>query len=212
MVEVMDKKKEIVLAVRSDLLFDEGSRFQGFISKVRGQHLVNNLALAEAITRGDADYDETGDFSGYKQLISYGVVRAEDTGRVFAYKRLEKSGEEKLRGLGSVGIGGHMNPVKDATTIEEVLRLNTYREVQEELNISEPLDDVKMIGFINDDSNDVGKRHIGIVYEVVVSSENTVSVNETENLEGYWLTNDEFKKIDSNTYENWTVLLSKGLV
>ena len=45
---------------------------------------------------------------------------------------------------------------------------------------------MEYIGFINDDTNDVGKVHIGVVFKIKVNS-NDIEVRETDTLKIQWL-------------------------
>lgn len=103
-----------------------------------------------------------------KQIIPYVLFCVDD--QVFSYVRGKQAGESRLIGNRSVGIGGHINPqdemlFKDAalatdrqTYLEAVLR-----EIEEEVVVEESFEP-EIIGLINDDSNDVGKVHFGIVH------------------------------------------------
>ena len=61
---------------------------------------------------------------------------------ILVYQRLSGGGEERLHGQSSVGVGGHMNNVVGADSINEVLRVNAQRELNEEVGLSE--DDLKI--------------------------------------------------------------------
>ena len=50
--------------------------------------------------------------------------------------------EKNAYGQSSVGVGGHMNNVVGADSINEVLRVNAQRELNEEVGLSE--DDLKI--------------------------------------------------------------------
>ena len=79
--------------------------------------------------------------------------------------RGKSGGESRLHAKGSVGIGGHINPVD---TREDHLGMATYlagveREIEEELNIVGGHSN-KVVGLLNDDSNAVGEVHLGVVH------------------------------------------------
>ncbi len=75
------------------------------------------------------------------------------------YERLSGGGvtrEARLHGQSSIGVGGHMNDVPGAESINEVLRVNAQRELEEEVGLSEQdSQNMEYIGFINDDNNEV---------------------------------------------------------
>ena len=62
---------------------------------------------------------------------------------------------------------------------------------------------MEYIGFINDDTNAVGKVHIGVVFKIKVKSSD-VEVRETDTLKliGY---QDEIN--DLNHFESWSALI-----
>lgn len=149
---------EEVLVVPREL-FDELGSFQGFCADSdpyfsRLLHPSNNFFMDRA---------EAEDDPSHKQIIPYCVFRYQDS--YLHYTRGKSSGESRLHAQGSVGIGGHINPV-DAK--EEHLGLDTYfaaveRELVEELVINGSHSN-SIIGLINDDSNEVGKVHLGVVH------------------------------------------------
>ena len=101
--------------------------------------------------------------STFKQLISYCLLENEK-GEILVYERLSGGGEKRLHGQSSIGVGGHMNDVMGADSINEVLRVNAQRELEEEVGLAkEDSQNMEYLGFINDDNNEVGKVHMGIV-------------------------------------------------
>ena len=102
-----------------------------------------------------------------------------------------------------------MNDVIGANSVNEVLRVNAQRELEEEVGLLEAnSQNLKYIGFINDDTNDVGKVHIGVVFKIKVNS-NDIEVRETDTLKIQWL---EKERIDNNDeFETWSALILKDL-
>ena len=108
-----------------------------------------------------------------------------------------------------MGVGGHMNNVVGADSINEVLRVNAQRELNEEVGLSEDRSqNMEYIGFINDDTNAVGKVHIGVVFKIKVKSSD-VEVRETDTLKINWVSQDEIN--DLNHFESWSALILKDL-
>lgn len=114
----------------------------------------------------------------YKQIATYCMVYSfrftrdltTESEGLLAYQRPHKGMESRLDSLWSIGIGGHVN-------YDDMMGRETYqgiehafrRELTEEVEY--PYSDWKrpdIIGFINDDSNDVGRHHIGIVGMIIV--------------------------------------------
>ena len=202
----MSKFDEQIIVVSRELLFDnEKNAFNGFLSKndVQGEEIFNTFKNYEVKRRGDMEEDPS-----YKQLISYCLLENEND-EILVYQRLSGGGEERLHGQSSVGVGGHMNNVVGADSINEVLRVNAQRELNEEVGLSEDRSqNMEYIGFINDDTNAVGKVHIGVVFKIKVKSSD-VEVRETNTLKINWVSQDEIN--DLNRFESWSALILKDL-
>lgn len=202
----MSKFDEQIIVVSREILFDnEKNAFNGFLSKndVQGEEIFNTFKNYEVKRRGDMEENPS-----YKQLISYCLLENEND-EILVYQRLSGGGEERLHGQSSVGVGGHMNNVVGADSINEVLRVNAQRELNEEVGLSEDRSqNMEYIGFINDDTNAVGKVHIGVVFKIKVKS-NDVEVRETDTLKINWVSQDEIN--DLNHFESWSALILKDL-
>ena len=202
----MSKFDEQIIVVSRELLFNnEKNAFNGFLSKNDGQgeEIFNTFKNYEVKRRGDMEEDPS-----YKQLISYCLLENEND-EILVYQRLSGGGEERLHGQSSVGVGGHMNNVFGADSINEVLRVNAQRELNEEVGLSEDRSqNIEYIGFINDDTNAVGKVHIGVVFKIKVKSSD-VEVRETDTLKINWVSQDEIN--DLNHFESWSALILKDL-
>ena len=62
-----------------------------------------------------------------------------------------------------------------------------HRELEEEVGLSEQdSQNMEYIGFINDDNNEVGKVHIGVVFKITVIT-NDVETKETDTLRIKWV-------------------------
>jgi predicted NUDIX family phosphoesterase len=120
----------------------------------------NNLFLP----RPSAEEDPS-----HKQIIPYLVLRHGD--RVLGYTRGKSGGEARLHAKMSIGIGGHMNDGDThATHFDRAAYLRAVeRELHEELAIPGAYRQ-RAVALINDDSNEVGRVHLGIVHLVEVDS------------------------------------------
>jgi predicted NUDIX family phosphoesterase len=112
------------------------------------------------IARPEAERDP-----GYKQLIPYVIMAYGDS--YLCYARGRGTDEPRLAEKVSIGIGGHINPSDTMPLFHENLQqvyLNAVaREVAEEVRVGTEHED-KIVGLINDDSNEVGQVHFGIVH------------------------------------------------
>lgn len=197
----MSKFDEQILVVKRDTLFDgETNAFNGFISKDdnRYKEIVKTFGRFEVKRRGDMEEDPS-----FKQLISYCIITHDD--ETLVYKRLEGGGEARLHGLLSIGVGGHMNDVESEAAIDGKLRVNAVRELEEEVGLKG--DDVKNIeihGLINDDGNDVGKVHIGLVLKIDIEKDKVIN-NEEDTIALEWVKNDVLETM--SPYESWSELI-----
>lgn len=113
----------------------------------------------------------------YRQLIPYCVIYFED--KILTYQRTKKSGESRLRKLKSLGFGGHLNPIDiDSSFDDNVYFAGLRRELDEELVIEDPFT-LDIIGFIRDDSTEVGRVHFGVVHLLNLSSYKVRTNDET---------------------------------
>lgn len=114
------------------------------------------------VPRAKAENDFT-----LKQLIPYVVILHGD--KVLFYVRGKGAGESRLRSKGSVGIGGHINPADEdlfhgqEDALRRVYESAVSREIAEELRIG-AVRSKRILGVINDDTNDVGKVHFGVAH------------------------------------------------
>ena len=137
----------------------------------------------------------------YKQLIPYVVFQSPKG--FFSYQRGKASSETRLRMLRSLGVGGHIEK-EDGDIGQNSYIKGLWRELKEEVGI-DPSNNIKLLGFINDDSNDVGKVHLGIVhlYKLETSDLESKELN---------LTDCKFSSIskikeEEESFETWSRLL-----
>ena len=139
--------------------FEEAGYFQGH--REGGDHYLNAFmkpGVSSFMDREAAENDPS-----HKQIIAYAIFCHQ--GRILHYTRGGSGGEARLHDKGSIGIGGHINPVDRQSGHDDV---STYlagveREIREELVIDGSCTQ-RVLGVINDDSNDVGAVHLGIVH------------------------------------------------
>ncbi len=94
----------------------------------------------------------------YKQIIPY-LVFAHNN-RYFLMQRHKKASEKRLQSKFSLGIGGHIR--KEDMTHGRSIFDWAKREFHEEIDYQGDLT-ITPLGILNDDSNEVGKVHIGFV-------------------------------------------------
>src|SRR4051812_38273609 len=154
----MNPPDENILVIKRSL-FDELGSFHGL-------NFEPNKYLGPILSRGNnfflprrqAEKDPT-----HKQIIPYVLLAHGD--RVLFYIRGKKAGEQRLVAKGSIGIGGHMNESDESLFAlnEAAYRAGVEREVGEEISINTKFEDC-IVALLNDDSNEVGQVHLGIVH------------------------------------------------
>ena len=167
----MSAPNENVLVVRREL-FDQLGSFQGL-------NFEPQKYLDAFLSRGNNCFlprPQAEINPAYKQIIPYALIAFEN--KVAYYVRGKKAGEQRLVAKGSIGIGGHMNETDESLFAldEAAYRAGVEREVGEEILIDSKFDD-RIVALLNDDSNEVGQVHLGIVH-VFELSEPNVKKNE----------------------------------
>lgn len=201
----MGKMEEQILVVRRDELFDNERRvFQGYLPLEKAEEITENFPELHVKRRGCMEEDPT-----YKQIIPYTVVIDKETGDWLVYKRLSNSGEQRLVGQTSVGVGGHANGIDGIVGIDELLKENGLRELNEELLLSEDVN-IMRLGYVNNDDGGVGDVHLGVVYKAEVTSKNVVECLETDVLDIGWATLEELREDD--LLEDWSKIIVKNSV
>ena len=151
-------KEENILVVRRPLLEQLGM-FQGLCFDV-DRYLPAFLARENNFftPRGPAEQNPE-----LKQIIPYVLLVHGDS--IFHYVRGKKAGEQRLVAKGSLGIGGHMNDGDEGLFALDGDAYNgaVQREVAEEIFIETPYKN-RVVALLNDDSNEVGKVHLGVVH------------------------------------------------
>ena len=190
---------ESILVVKRDTLFENSPAWHGISIEALHPILATIVQHQESMPRNLAETDPT-----YKQIISYMVFTFDS--KLFVMQRKSKGNEQVLANKLSIGIGGHMN--------QEDLQGETLfdwisREFEEEVSYEGGLA-MHTLGFLNDDSNEIGKRHIGLV--VLLKGDNgNITLNGDEHKSGQLLSMEEcFERFDE--FENWSQLVLKALV
>lgn len=195
---------EQVMVVKTEL-FHQLGYFEGFCadSEVYLETLFNP-ANTQYLARKDMETDPS-----FKQLIPYCIFQYVDEDaniHVFQYTRGSGSGESRLRSKKSVGIGGHISTI-DADD-DSPYEVGMQRELDEEIAIEADFHQA-IVGLINDDSNEVGKVHLGIVHQFTVDSTEIRAREEAISDAGFLPIEEVMADLD--LYETWSQLCLKGL-
>ena len=194
-------QEEQVLVVERKVV-EEIGMFHGLTLEAE-RYLLKLFApgVLSFMSRSQAEADPT-----YKQLIPY-VIMSYD-GKYLTYVRGRRAGEARLVGNRSIGIGGHINPTDDmplfnADFYETTYRNAVEREVAEEVSVEANHTD-SIVGLLNDDSNEVGQVHLGVVHHWVLDSR-AVSKREQMITQMAFMTPAELHEV-RDTLETWSQL------
>lgn len=181
------------------------SRFQGFVKKEFFDYISIILKEYEFINREVAENDKT-----YKQIIPYAIIRNSNND-FFVYKRGNKNyNEKRLSDKWSLGVGGHIERIDIPTDhSRNIITESVLREIREEIGISSDFS-LDLLGYINDDSNEVGKVHFGIVY-LVSLFRTDIEVCQDEIQEFKFSSLEEIKELYEK-FETWSKLIYDFLI
>jgi len=199
----MAREEQVLVVERK--VFDELGAFRGLQFDV-GRYLDRLFApgAPRFMARPQAEKDPT-----FKQLIPYVLMTCE--GKYLTYVRGKRAGETRLVGNRSMGIGGHINPAD--WTLFSVDPYKTYceaveREVNEEVSVEAGRVD-HVVALLNDDSNEVGQVHLGVVHCWVLDAPK-VSRREQIITQMEFMTPDELRGV-RDQMETWSQLCLDGL-
>jgi predicted NUDIX family phosphoesterase len=143
---------EHILVVQRSILLPEHDTWQGLKTDNIDEIMQRITANQEFIPRSVAETDER-----YKQIIPYAIFR--HNGRYFLMQRQSTASEQRLKSKYLLGIGGH---VRQEDMEESSIISWAMREFHEEISYSGTLT-ATPVGILNDDSNEVGRVHMGLV-------------------------------------------------
>ena len=170
----MERKERVLVCERSRLEDIIGGQ-RGLLRGRESEAIEIILGNREFMPRSEAEENPA-----YKQIIPYAAVLR--GGEVYGLRRLEQSGEARLHGRLSLGVGGHIT-ARDGNT-EHIITRGLMRELNEEIGL-ESYFKLRLCGLINDDTNEVGQVHLGLFYTLETRTD--IEVRETDKLEGEWL-------------------------
>ncbi|MEE2826681.1 MAG: phosphoesterase [Planctomycetota bacterium] len=195
---------EQVMVVPTEL-FHSCGYFQGFCRETE-KYLGKLLdpQQTQYLPRDKMEQDPS-----FKQLIPYCLFQYTDPQgdvHLFRYTRGKGQGESRLHSKGSVGIGGHISSL-DATESSPYLE-GMRRELEEEIHITCEYSE-SCVGLLNDDENEVGKVHLGVVHLIECQQPN-ITAKETEIADaGFQPVAQIMAEIER--YETWSQICLKAL-
>jgi len=147
----------------------------------------NSEVLKEVVQNGlFRKRSELEEDPSFKQIIPYAIISHKESFCLF--KRTSGQTETRLHNKFSLGVGGHMNPGSSKESKEQYLINELKREFFEEVKLLNAclIEEIEFVGFINDDSISVGSVHIGLLYNIHLSSKDVV-INEMDKMTADWI-------------------------
>ena len=159
--------------------------------------------------------------ANYRQLLPYVTIRDGDL--ILPYLRGKGVGENRLAGNASVGWGGHIDAIDNVMCENSIIDIkatvmkNILRELSEELRffkIDQPDGDIELQeagalsfnGYINDNSNDVGRLHLGLSFDFKINPGYSATSREAELRVLPWMSREALYAMPDVVIENWSKL------
>ncbi len=196
MAKTKDKMAERVMCIPARTIqFREG-----FSSPKRLLDIWELLDDPAATFKARRDVEED---PAWKQIIPYCMLSRPD-GRILQYRRSEVT-DRRLDDFWSIGVGGHVNEAdrkKRGESGMSVVLNALEREVKEESGYTFTPVGCRIEGVINDNSDPVGRVHLGIVFTVDVPDAPLKLGTELHS--PVWT---EPAELYPTSMENWSVIL-----
>ena len=183
--------EHILVVKRATLLQD--SAWHGLNQTNPDTYIAAINAHKEFLPRTQMEIDPL-----YKQIIPYLIFKHQD--RYFLMQRQSKASEQRLKNKYTFGIGGHIR--QEDMTSDSIFDW-AHREFHEEVSYNDNLN-ITPIGMLNDDTNEVGKVHIGLVLLIEGNSE---AIKVKSELKGGKLLSLKECELYYDSMETWSQLL-----
>jgi predicted NUDIX family phosphoesterase len=172
------------------------------------------------------DRDDCETMPEFLQLIPYISITTGNPEKFFIYTRGDLGNENRLHGLCSLGLGGHIEDSlehpNDIYSFEKTVVEAALRELEEEAGIVLALDEYqdfkdvwrKHSKLIYDDTDPVGSVHIGLHITLSVHPSRLADLEQGVITKGKWLSVKEIKSAIANNsiqLENWSNTLLQSL-
>lgn len=177
----MKKHPQYILAVTNESLADDLQQGMNIVS------LNTFVAKAEdnLVIKQRAKLEQEPEF---RQIIPYVCVATQRDDKLYfwPYRRTETSGEVRLQSNVSIGFGGHIDladVMHDDNSVIDLLQTignAASRELSEELSLAGAGEEINLFdnGVLIDDSNEVGKVHLGVVLTAILPNSVTPTSKE----------------------------------
>lgn len=156
---VYNKPDEKILVVNRDCIIGKES-FNGFKP-------LNDFDYYQKLVDQNKEFKWRSQMEidpSFKQIIPYIIFNYQD--KIFLMQRQSTASEARLQSKYSLGIGGH---IREEDILGKDLSDWTRREFYEEIDYAGSFS-IRPLGIINDESNEVGRVHIGFAFLLIGDS------------------------------------------
>ncbi len=195
---IMPNLEESILVVKREYLIREDEDWHGIRVDYTNRYLNIINTKKEFMIRSLAENDP-----GYKQIIPYLVFIHEE--RIFVMQRTAQASETRLQNKYTIGIGGHIR-YEDIKCNDIFAWAN--REFHEEVSYHDTLT-IETLGLLNDDTNEVGRVHMGFVF-LLHGTTDEISIK-SELKSGTFMSLDECVAMLPH-FESWSQIVLQALV
>jgi len=202
--------EKVCLAIPTELIFKE-KKFNGYVHKPFYDYL--NLILNPKNQRFLSRYSTSitqkipaEQDKSYKQAIAYVILVYNN--QIFIYERPPKgvTSEERYASKLSIGLGGHIEPHDHNPSIS-VIDSSLQREIKEEIGLNPEDYDLHHIGYINDEADEIGLVHFGLIYLAKVKK-NELKIEQKELVKSWFIDPDKLKNQEIyGRLEGWSKIL-----
>jgi predicted NUDIX family phosphoesterase len=146
--------------------------------------------------------DDVEDNERYKQIIPYVIISNDQ--QFYMLQRTKNQTESRLHNKYSLGVGGHINPIK-LEWKDEIITEGLRKELREEISFKGNYK-LEFIGLINDESSSVSRVHLGLMYILTSESPESISVIERDKMTGLWIDKSDIEEY-YNEFESWSQIV-----
>lgn len=184
-------KNENIVVINTSILYQNKTLQEGVFAY---NDTIKEDILSHCITYPRAQAEEN---FNYKQIISYIMCIYQDS--FFVTKRKKHSTENRLSNQFSLGIGGHLRKTDILKNISDWGEREFFEEAKWHGSFCPT-----PYAYINDNSNDVGKVHLGVAYLLLLDNMNIATKSELK--QGIFMSLEEINT-DVKRLESWSKLL-----
>ena len=182
------------------------------------EHTLGVLSCAFFVSREVAEVEPL-----LLQIIPYAVLHAE--GQLLVYQR--EGGENRLHGLRSIGVGGHINPcdrkayeLSESTDDKEIAKIALRRELSEELGIDDEeattlAGPAQYRGPIYTGHKKgaplVQQVHLGLLFSIPLLDPALLELWKTQLTNPAWKTAEEIRSDKESLVEDWSTAVLNQL-